>query len=361
MKKHHNYCILLAGGVGKRLWPLSRRNMPKQFLDFFGTGRTLIQQTYERMARFIPTENIYISTFADYEPMVKEQLPDVSPDNILSEPVQLSTAPATVWASYHISLRDPEANILVTPCDQLISDEATFISEMEAGLDFVANHNAMLAMGVKAQCANSAYGYIQMGQEKRKDLFAVKSFTEKPDLDYAQKFVDSGEFLWNTGLYLWNASTIVLTLHTLMPEIDALIKKEGPTFSQESEIRLVRQFYPTNYHRSIDLVVLDKCENVFVQSCRFGWADIGCWPELHRAASKDVDGNAVLGQPQVFFAGSQDNLVYLPAEKRAVIRGLDGFLVAEHGDVLVICPNDDHALVKKLFKEAEIVLGEKYV
>lgn len=200
-----------------------------------------------------------------------------------------------------------------------------------------------------------------MGQEKRKDLFAVKSFTEKPDLDYAQKFVDSGEFLWNTGLYLWNASTIVLTLHTLMPEIDALIKKEGPTLTQESEIRLVRQFYPTNYHRSIDLVVLDKCENVFVQACRFGWADIGSWPELRRAATKDVDGNAVLGDPQVLFAGSKDNLVYLSAEKRAVIRGLDGYLIAEHGDVLVICPNDDHELVKKLFKEAEIVLGEKYV
>ena len=219
----------------------------------------------------------------------------------------------------------------------------------------------MLAMGVKAQCANSAYGYIQKGDEAGQDLYAVKSFTEKPDLEYAQKFVDSGEFLWNTGLYLWNAGTIVQTLHTLMPEIDALIKKEGPTLTQESEIRLVRQFYPTNYHRSIDLVVLDKCEHVFVQACRFGWADIGSWPELHRAATKDVDGNAVLGDPQVFFAGSQGNLVSLPPEKRAVIRGLDGYLIAEHGDVLVICPNDDHELVKKLFKTAEIVLGEKYV
>lgn len=358
----HDYCVILAGGIGKRLWPCSRRSRPKQFIDFFGTGQTLLQQTYARISRFIPRANIYISTYADYLPLVEEQLPDVARENILAEPVQLSTAPATAWASYHIALHDPEACIFISPCDQLILNEDTFASELTEALAFVRQHDVFLAMGITATRPNSAYGYVQMGDEVGPGLFTVRSFTEKPDERYAQKFVDSGEFLWNTGIFLWNSRAIRQMLRRLMPLIDEMMPSpDGTAATLEREIETVRRYYPASARRSIDLLILDKCENVFVKRCSFGWADIGCWPELHAAKRKDGDGNVVVGHNKTMIQGCRNTLVSLPDGMAAVVRGLDGFLVAANDNVLVVCPNDDPALVKALFNEAQVKLGSEYV
>lgn len=360
MEANNNYCIILAGGVGKRLWPYSRREKPKQFLDFFGTGRTLLQHTYDRMAGFIPQDHIFISTYSDYLDLVREQLPQVDESHLLAEPVQLSTAPATVWASYHIARRDPKAAIVVTPCDQLILDEAKFAGQVQNGLDFVSREQAFLAIGVKATRPNTAYGYIQMGHEVQPGLFTVSSFTEKPDEDYARKFVESGEFLWNTGLFLWNVATFRHVLQEMMPVLDTL-KGTAQEASSEEELELVRRYYPAAQHRSIDLFVLAKGRHVFVQLCDFGWADIGSWPELHKASGKDADGNAVIGRNSTLMSDCSDNLICLPDKTAAVVRGLKGYLVALNDNVLVICPNDDPALVKKFVNEAQVKLGEDYV
>jgi len=361
MEAKNNYCIILAGGVGKRLWPYSRREKPKQFLDFFGTGRTLLQHTYDRMAGFIPQENIFVSTFSDYLDLVREQLPQVDESRILAEPVQLSTAPATAWAAFHIAQRDPDANIVVTPCDQLILDERKFVRQVRKGLDFVSGNNAFLAIGVKATEPNTAYGYIQMGEEVQPDLFTVSSFTEKPDEDYARKFVESGEFLWNTGLFLWKAATFKQLLCKMIPLLDTLENQDGKVPSDERELDFVRHYYPSTQHRSIDLFILSKERNVFVQLCDFGWADIGSWPELRKATRKDGDGNAVMGDNPVLLSSCGDNLVCLPDGMAAVVRGLKGYLIAANDNVLVICPNDDSALLKKLVNEVRVRLGEDYV
>lgn len=360
MGKHNDYCVILAGGLGKRLWPCSRKDMPKQFLDFFGTGRTLLQQTYDRISRIVPQDHIYISTFEDYVTLVERQLPDVTSEHILAEPVQLSTAPATAWASYHIVLRDPDATIFVTPCDQMIIDDSRFKQELLSALDLASTHDVFLALGVKATQPNTAYGYIQMGDSIEENLYAVQSFSEKPDMEYAEAFVQSGEFLWNTGLFVWSARTFRKFLHEMMPVLEEQLLIENGDIKAEREIDLVQQLYPANLHRSIDLVILDKCENVYVLQCDFGWADIGCWPELYQVIDKDVDDNAVIGGGHVDLTNSQNNLVMIPSQKAAIVYGLDGYLVADKGNVLLICPNKDPGLVKRLAKEARIELGEDY-
>lgn len=363
-KKKH-YCIILAGGSGRRLWPASLKTRPKQFLDFFGTGRSLLRQTYDRFAKFIPKENILISTFKDYKSMVREQLPEVDENNILAEPVQLSTAPAVTWATYHIAVRDgnPDAEVIVTPSDQLIVDEESFIRQMEEGLEFVKENNCFLAIGVKPTSPNQAYGYIQTGVESGENkLYSVKSFSEKPEAEYAKMFMESGEFLWNTGIFAWNTKTMMELLNKTAPSVaeDIETKRNLPT--REEELELIAELYPTNMRRSLDLVILEGCSNVCVKECDFGWADLGCWPEMHDLAKQDVDGNAVLhGNKLVMLTGCKGTTVSLPDGKAAVLMGLEDYLVADTDKVLVVCPNTDPSLVRKLANEAQMQLGEDYM
>jgi len=361
MERNKDYCVILAGGIGRRLWPCSRREHPKQFLDFFGTGRTLLQQTYDRFARFLPAENIFISTFGDYADEVRRQLPDVSADRILCEPVQLSTAPAAMWASFHIRFREPDACVVVTPADHHIVREDRFARQVCEGLDVVRGQDVFLSMGVKALHANTGYGYIQRGEEFAAGQWSVKSFTEKPDLEYARRFVESGEFLWNTGLFMWHVRTMTARLKDSLPPLAEEGGEADRCPGAEEELQWVSRHYAATTHRSIDLFVLGETSNVHVKECDFGWADIGCWPEIHRISRKDADGNAVISPSRVMFSGCSGNLVRLPEGMAAVIKGLDGYLVAQEGHILVVCPNDDPALVRRLVNEAQVRLGEEYV
>lgn len=358
----NNYCIILAGGEGRRLWPCSRKYMPKQFIDFFGTGRTLLQQTYDRFAQFIPRENIFVSTFKDYENLVFEQLPEIPQDNVLIEPVQMSTSPAVAWASYHISSINPEANIVVSPADQHIVNTERFEQQVHHALDFVANNNVFLAMGVPATMPNTAYGYIQMGEEvKDGELYRVKSFQEKPAQEYANLFVESGEFLWNTGLFMWNVQSMTKLMREVAPLVAERIEAAAGTVAKDENLALVRDYYPDSLSSSIDLLILDTCQNVYVYQCDFGWADVGCWPELHKVMKKDVDGNVVLGKSKVFMSGSSNNIVSVSDKKAVVVNGLDGYLIAENKNVLVICPNDKPTTVRRLADEVMVKLGEEYL
>ncbi|MBQ5729938.1 MAG: mannose-1-phosphate guanylyltransferase [Bacteroidaceae bacterium] len=358
----NNYCIILAGGEGRRLWPCSRKYMPKQFIDFFGTGRTLLQQTYDRFAQFIPRENIFVSTFKDYENLVFEQLPEIPQDNVLIEPVQMSTSPAVAWASYHISSINPEANIVVSPADQHIVNTKRFEQQVHHALDFVANNNVFLAMGVPATMPNTAYGYIQMGEEvKDGELYRVKSFQEKPAQEYANLFVESGEFLWNTGLFMWNVQSMTKLMREVAPLVAERIEAAAGTVAKDENLALVRDYYPESLSSSIDLLILDTCQNVYVYQCDFGWADVGCWPELHKVMKKDVDGNVVLGKSKVFMSGSSNNIVSVSDKKAVIVNGLDGYLIAENDNVLVICPNDKPTTVRRLADEVMVKLGEKYL
>lgn len=356
--QQNNYCIILAGGIGRKLWPASTKNMPKQFIDFFGTGRTLLQQTYDRFVRFIPKENIFISTFEGYVPLVREQLPDLPADNILPEPVQLNTAQASIWGTWHAVLANADANVVISPSDQIIQHEDRFEEQILKGLDYVDTHSEFLAMGVKPTMPNTAYGYIQMGKQIGDgQLFRVQSFSEKPAIDYATMFMESGEFLWNTGIFLWKGETMGNQLAEMnhrpsMPV--SSFAKQMVTIAEE--MKYVRASFSDNVPRQVDLCILERCKNVAVMECNFGWADIGCWPELHEVAHHDADGNAVSGGSRVMFSGSQRCMVRLPKKMKAVVAGLDNILVAQEGDVLFICPNDDPDYVRRMINEAQVNL-----
>lgn len=363
MRKHNDYCIILAGGIGRRLWPCSRKDMPKQFIDFFGTGQTLLQQTYARFVRFIPAERIIISTFEDYRETVARQLPEVPAENILAEPVQLSTAPAVAWASIHIEQRDPEANVVVVPSDHHIVDEERFVRQIGDGLDFVECHDDFLAMGIKATVPNSAYGYIQTGSASDDGCrWRVKSFTEKPQPEYARVFVESGEFLWNTGIFLWNCRTMDCLLRQMAP---MLLERIGSAHAEgltpAEKLHLIQTLYPASMHSTVDLVILNRREDVFVQECDFGWSDVGCWPEIYKVSEQDGDGNVRLNGSRVMFSGCRDNLVRLPRNVAAVVKNLEGYVVALDGNALLICPNDDPSLVRRLVNEAQMKLGDEFV
>lgn len=362
MNKQHNYCIILAGGIGRRLWPVSKQAKPKQFVDIFGVGRTLLQQTFDRFARIMDKNHIIVSTYKEYVPLVKEQLPELPDSCILAEPVQLSTAPAAAWASCHIANIDRDANIVVSPADQFIVNEANFAEQIAGGLDFVSKHDDFLVMGAVPTVPNTAYGYIQQGRERIDDTTSrVKSFSEKPTLEYARMFVESGEFLWNTGLMLWRTSTLLRLLKTNGVLMGNWLDTDWQGLTPEQELKKIEENYPSSLHTSIDLVVLEKCDNVYVRRCNFGWTDVGSWPEIYDVAEKDADGNAVLANGHVLLSGCRNNLVDLPENTGAIICGLDNYLVAFKGNQLVICPNDDPGRVRKMVNEAQIQYGDDFV
>lgn len=353
-----NYCIILAGGTGRRLWPTSQKEMPKQFIDFFGSGRTLLQQTFDRFVRFIPIQHIFVSTFEDYVPLVHSQLPELPEANILPEPVQLNTAPAAIWGTWHAVLADPEACVVVSPADQIIQHEETFEQQILHGLDYVNTHADFLAMGVKPTQPNTAYGYIQMGDEvDEKDMFKVQSFSEKPELNYARLFLESGEFLWNTGIFLWKGETMGRHLSKMAHRPDQPVEavaQQMVTIAQE--VDYVRSCIPEGLPRSIDLLVLEHCDNVAVQACTFGWADVGCWTELREVSKTDADGNAVTGGAKVMLQGTQNCMIALPKGMKAIIAGLDGYVVSEQNGVLMICPNTDPDAIRRLINKGAFSL-----
>ncbi len=362
MRKENDYCVILAGGQGRRLWPYSRKHTPKQFIDFFGNGLTLLQQTFQRFARFIPEDHIYVSTFADYAELTYAQLPQLPRQNVLLEPVQLSTAPAVGMAHSTIALRDPEANIIISPCDQFIMDEERFTSQLIQGLAFVERNADFLALGVKPASANTGYGYIQMSNETKGQGYArIKSFTEKPEAEFARMFVQSGEFLWNTGLFLWNVQTMDKEMPALLPAVSLFRSSSNQDAGRAEELEVIKSTYASNHYLAIDLFILERCHNVYVQKCDFGWADMGCWNVLHEVEHKDVDGNSLQAGGQALLSGCRDNLIRLPEGMRAVLQGLDGYMVTLKDNLLVICKNDDPNRLRRMNNEAQMKLGDDWV
>lgn len=358
----NNYCVILAGGKGKRLWPTSRENMPKQFLDFFSTGRTLLQQTFERMSKFISRENIIIATNREYVPLVEEQLPDVPKDNILPEPVSRNTAPSVAWATCRLLHRNTEARIVVVPSDQMILDETKFESDVLQGLEWVGNNDALLTMGVKPTRPEPGYGYIQINERSNTDgIFRVKSFTEKPERDFAKMFMQSGEFYWNTGLFLARGEYLRKCLMKIFPPILRTIDAEEVEYTIEKEEKCIEEHFSVYPNLSIDYGILEKSDNVYVMNCTFGWADLGTWHSIYETMSKGEGDNVVLSK-RVLLDKCRGNIVKLPDDHIAVLNNLDGYIVAERGNVLLVCKKEDSsALVRKYINTVQMEEGEEFL
>ena len=361
-KTNQNYCVILAGGKGRRLWPCSRENRPKQFIDFFGVGRTQLQTTFDRFSKVIPLENIFICTCREYLSMVKEQLPDFPERNILVEPVNRNTAPSVAWANMRIKRTNPDANIIITPSDQLVMDEVSFMHSVETGLSYVAEHDVLLAIGVKPTRPEPGYGYIQLGDLSCKpDVFKVKSFTEKPERAFAKMFMESGEFYWNTGIFMVNSRKLTQSFESIFPSVLRNLKFEKPTYSYDEELEYVAQNYPRYPNLSIDYAILEHSEDIYVMKCDFGWADLGTWHAVYECMSK-VEGDNVVVDSEVVLEDARNNVIKLPKGRLAVINGLDGYIVAEEDNVLLICKKgDSSALVRKYVSEVQIKYGDEFV
>lgn len=358
----NNYCVILAGGRGRRLWPYSRDKYPKQFVDLFGTGRTQLQTTYDRFCKILPEENIFVCTNEDYAQLLSEQLPNLPQGNFIYEPVNRNTAPCVAWAVMKINVLNPDACVIITPSDELVVNEQAFIENVNEGMQLVAGDDIMLTLGVKPSRPEPGYGYIQAGEAYGNgDIFKVQSFTEKPERDFAKIFMESGEFYWNTGLMLGNIRAFRKCFRQLFPQTISMLSAVNVNYTAKDVVDFIGKNYNVYPNMSIDNGILEKCSDVYVMKCDFGWADLGTWHAIHECMSKTEGDNVVLGS-DVILEDCRDNVVKLPQGKLAVINGLDGYIVAEKDNVLLICKkSDSSALIRKYVNEVQMKYGDDFV
>jgi mannose-1-phosphate guanylyltransferase len=331
-------------------------------MDFFGTGRTQLQATYDRVVRMLPRENIYVCICSEFLEVVREQLPDVPERNLMVEPIHRNTAPSVAWAGLRIQKRHNDANVIIMPSDQMVLHEDQFARSVETGFGYVEENDVLLAMGVKPTRPEPGYGYIQIGDQSCKsDVYAVKSFTEKPERDFATMFMQSGEFYWNTGIFLANVRYLLQSFERIFPDVLRKLRYEVVDYTYEEEMAYVTQNYPRYPNLSLDYAILEQSQNVFVMKCDFGWADLGTWHAIYEAMSK-VEGDNVVIDSEVMLEDCANNVIKLPKGKIGVFNGLDGYIVAEKDNVLLICKKeDDSSLVRKYVSEVRIKYGDEFV
>jgi mannose-1-phosphate guanylyltransferase len=354
----------MAGGTGSRFWPLSRYAKPKQFLDILGTGRTFLQQTFDRFSKLIPVENFLVVTNTNYKETVKQQLPELKDTQILAEPLRRNTAPCIAYATYKIKTINPEANLIVAPSDHVILKEEEFIAQIKNGLEFVKGNNALLTLGIKPNRPETGYGYIQVSNhvdfKDLKNLNEVKLFAEKPDLQMAQLFVDSGEFFWNSGIFIWSVASIVEALNTYLPDVSSRFESGMKLYNTVNEGPFISKTYSEMPSISIDYAVMEKARNVYVLTADFGWSDMGNWGTLYENKAKDKRGNVIIND-NVLTYDTENCIVNISGEKIAVLQGLDGYIVAESDDVLMICRKEDEQQIKKFVTDVRIKKGDSLV
>lgn len=349
----------MAGGVGSRFWPFSRSNRPKQFLDFFGTGRSLLQMTFDRFRQVVPVENILIVSNVIYRDLILEQLPELQSNQVLLEPTRRNTAPCIAYAMNRIKAITSKANIIVAPSDHLIMKEAAFLDTINEGLDFIDKNDNLLTLGIQPSRPETGYGYIQI-EEGDTDLRRVKTFTEKPNAELAQVFFETGEFYWNSGIFLWNLQTIDKAFNKLLPDVANRFNSGKGVFNTDQEQAFIDEIYPSCPNVSIDYGIMEKAEDVHVLCAEFGWTDLGTWGSLYDISPKDENKNVTLKCETKFYESS-NNMVALPEGKLAVIQDLEGYIVAESDDVLLICKMNDEQRIRQFVTNVTVSMDERYI
>lgn len=357
----HYYVAILAGGLGTRFWPKSRAAHPKQFLDILDTGKTLIQSTFDRYAAFIPSENIYVITTQEYFSLTKKQLPDIKEENILIEPSRKNTAPCVAYISFKLQQKDAEASLIVAPSDHLISNTKIFEKVTLQALDFAKHMKAFVTLGIEPAYPNTGYGYIQYEtQPVVNNIFKVKTFTEKPDIELAKTFIASGEFLWNAGIFIWQVKNIIKAFEMYQPEMFELFSTEQEKLNTPEEKKALDLIYGFCTNISIDYAIMEKAHNVYVIPSSFGWSDLGTWNSAYNNLKKDVFENAVAADT-VMLIDSARSIISAPHDKLVVVEGLDDFIVVDTKDVLLICKKNKEQNIKEYLAEVKKNKGEKYL
>lgn len=357
----HTYCVIMCGGVGSRFWPFSRTGMPKQFLDFLATGRTLLQMTIDRIRPIVDPANIVIVTNEQYVDIVRRQAPDIDPRNILAEPARRNTAPCICWAANHIAAQDPDALIVTLPSDHLILKEERFVEAIREGLAFIHASQGLLTLGIKPSSPQTGYGYIQLGK-KTPDfpgIMKVKSFTEKPDRQMAEFFLASGEFFWNSGIFLWSAKAILHAFDLHDPETAAVFNPGRGLYSTPDEDAFIRKAFPQAPAISIDYAVMEKADNVFVKTVDLGWSDLGSWKALYDVSPHNKEGNATQNC-KVLTQDCHNSIFAVSGDKIIVADGLDNFIVADNGNALLICPIEREQAIRQMVNDVRDKFGPEY-
>lgn len=360
----NNFCVIMAGGVGSRFWPLSRMARPKQFIDILGTGETLIQQTFNRFKDICPKENIYIVTNEKYRDIVNEQIPGLNADQVICEPARRNTAPCIAYANYKIHAKNPNANIVVAPSDHIVLKEEEFKKVIRLTLEASKETEALFTLGIEPNRPETGYGYIQFDETKSHSvdpkLHKVKTFTEKPNLEMAKQLVESGEFLWNSGIFIWKLSTIMKEFEKSLPEMDLLFKEGLGKYNTPEEYEFINNIYQQCKSISIDFGVMEKAENVYVFSTDIGWSDLGTWGSLYDIRHKDRNGNSVVGR-NVMLYNSKNCVINMPKDKLVVIEGLEDFIVVENDNCLLICKKQDEQEIRQFVTDVQAEKGERFV
>lgn len=357
---NNTHILIMAGGVGSRFWPKSRNHFPKQFIDILGLGKSLLQLTYERFLKICPNEQIFILTHADYASLVKEQLPIILEQNILLEPSRNNTAPCIAYASYKISKVNPHANIVVAPSDHLILKEEEFLNKVSQALAYTAENESLLTLGISPTRPDTGYGYIKYekeqgatseegikNKEQGEEIKKVTAFLEKPSLDKAKGYIESGDYVWNAGIFIWSANAIKNAFEKYAPEIATLFEQGNRAYNTLEEADFILANYPNSPNISIDYAILEKADNVYTIPADIGWSDLGTWASLHSVAEKDENNNAI-SCAHLNITNTQECLIQLPAGKAAVIKGLSNYIVVDDGKVLLIYPKSDEQEIKQV-------------
>ena len=343
----------MAGGIGSRFWPLSQAKKPKQFIDILGTGKTLLQQTFDRFKTICPVENVYIVTSEEYFQIVSEQLPNLTKNQILLEPSRRNTAPCIAYATYKILTINKDANIIVAPSDHLILDTEMFIKVINKGLQFTSENEALLTLGIKPNRAETGYGYIQIKDEYTElEIKEVKTFTEKPNIDMAKVFYESGEFLWNSGIFIWSIKSILKNIEINLPNISSLFAKGKDVYNTNSEKEFISKTYNVCQNISIDYGIMEKAENVFVLCSDFGWSDLGTWSSLFEHSTKDNDNNVLIGN-KIITMDSNNCIINVSNDKLVVIQGLDDYIIAESDNKILIIKKEEEQRIRDIVDEIE--------
>jgi mannose-1-phosphate guanylyltransferase len=349
----------MAGGVGSRFWPISTQEFPKQFHDMLGTGQSLIQRTFTRINKLVPSDNILIATNERYNDLVLEQLPKVSNYQVLLEPAMRNTAPCILYAALKIYQENKNAVMLVAPSDHWIDNENEFLKNIETAYKSCNENDILMTLGIQPNSPNTGYGYIQFENENSK-IKKVKNFTEKPNLETAKQFLESGDYLWNAGIFVWSAKSIIKAFEKSLPKMMTLFNQGNSVWNTENEKSFIKENYAKSENISIDFGIMEKAENVHVLPVDFGWNDLGTWGSLYNKLDKDSKHNAVVGS-ETIFRDSNGNMVRTQSGKRVVIQGLQDFIVVEKDDVLLICPKSAEQDIKEISAEVKSKFGEDYV
>lgn len=341
------FVVLMAGGIGTRFWPYSRNAKPKQFLDVLGTGKTLIQSTYERFLPLCPKENIFVVTNEDLADITKEQL-GVGDTQVLVEPMRKNTAPCIAYASYRIAINTPDAVVVVSPADHLILNEIAFQETINKSVAYAKDQDKLITMGIKPVRPETGYGYIQY-LNSGNPIKKVKTFTEKPELALAKKFIESGDFVWNSGIFVWGVKAIIAAMEKHQPEIAEVFEEASTKFYTDQEKRAIKTAYVQSKNISIDYGVMEKADNVYVWLSDFAWSDLGSWSSMHELNKKDENKNVIDANAMVY--ETRNSVVKGSKDKLIVVQGLDGYLVGEFDNVIIVCQKDQEDLFRRFVND----------